>query len=321
LGKRCLLAFRADYYFRLPKPFELGLFGGTAVERSMAAFNYHFISEGQHGDRPEQSWAALLRGTGDTLAMNPIPQAFRPLLELWSNNNSFTGRPIESQGDAYKAPSERKTPHTSETLVQVSRGMEALLDDNAPSPKQLQHLWRGYFAGMGGYFMSAVDVPVRWLTDAPEKPENALRDLPLIGTFARGDAPARNTATMNQLYQWRDEAQRRSRMVKDALDNKDVNRARNLEAEWGWLIGPRVRSSNANGGFMHAGVQQLERTARDLAELRQSDNEIYSSRTLTPAQKRQRLDANAQRRNTLARQRVNQLREREYQHRHPQKAA
>jgi len=96
--------------------------------------------------------------------------------------------------------------------------------------------------------------------------------------------------------------------------NKDVNRARNLEAEWGWLLGPRVRSSNANGGFMHAGVQQLERTARELAEIRRADNAIYASRTLTPAQKRQRLDANAQRRNTLARQRVNQLREREYQH-------
>jgi len=34
-------------------------------------------------------------------------------------------------------------------------------------------------------------------------------------------------------------------------------------------------------------------------------------------QKRQ----HAQRRNTLARQRVNQLREREYQHKHPRKAA
>jgi len=287
----------------------------------MAAFNYHFISEGQHGDRPEQSWAALLRGLMDTLAMNPIPQAVRPLVELWANENSFTGRPIESQGDRWKAPSERKTPHTSETLVQVSRGMEALLDDNTPSAKQLQHLWRGYFAGMGDYFMKTVDVPVRWLTDAPEKPEKALRDIPVIGTFARGDTPARNTTSMTQLYEWRDEAQKRSRMVKDALDNKDINRARNLEAEWGWLLGPRVRSSNANGGFMHAGVQQLERTARELAEIRRSDNDIYASRTLTPAQKRQRLDANAQRRNTLARQRVNQLREREYQHKHPRKAA
>jgi len=72
---------------------------------------------------------------------------------------------------------------------------------------------------------------------------------------------------------------------------------------------------------MHAGVQQLERTARELAEIRRADNEIYTSRTLTPAQKRQRLDANAQRRNTLARQRVNQLREREYQHRLSRKAA
>jgi len=105
---------------------------------------------------------------------------------------------------------------------------------------------------------------------------------------------------------------RSGRAVKDALDNKDVNRARNLEAEWGWLLGSRVRSSNANGGFMHAGVQQLERTA---------DNDIYASRTLTPAEKRQRLDANAQRRNALARQRVNQLREREYQHKRQDKAA
>jgi len=302
------------YHIRIPKPFELGLFGGTAVERSMAAFNHHAISEGQRGDRLEDSWAALLRGTGDTLAMNPIPQAFRPMFELWANENAFTGSPIESQGDRWKAPSERKTAHTSETLVQVSRGMEAIFDDNAPSPKQLQHLWRGYFAGMGMYFMDAVDVPVRWLSNAPEKPEKALRDWPLIGTFARGDTPARNTAPMTQLYEWRDEAQKRSRAVKDALDNKDVNRARNLEAEWGWLLGPRVRSSNANGGFMHSGVQQLERTARELAEIRRADNDIYASRTLTPAQKRQRLDANAQRRNTLARQRVNQLREREYQH-------
>jgi len=38
-------------------------------------------------------------------------------------------------------------------------------------------------------------------------------------------------------------------------------------------------------------------------------------------QKRQRLGTNAQGRNTLTRQRAKQLHEREYQHKHPRKAA
>ena len=297
-------------HIRIPKPFELGLVAGTSVERGLAALVYQ-VSDGERGDEPSKTWAALLRGVMDTLAVNPIPQGVKPAAELWFNRNTFTGRPIESQADEFRSPSDRVTPRTSPTMIEVSRAMEAVAGEDALSPKQLEHLWRGYTGGMGMYLVSAADWVTRMLTDAPEPPEKALRDFPGIGAIYRGGGESYSSQGVDEFYSLREQAKTQSDRIKTALESGEEARAKRLEAEWGWLVGDRQGSKRAKAGFMHAGVRYLDGVGRDLSKLRKREAEVYGSRSLTPAQKREELDKIARERKKLARQAVNRVKERE----------
>lgn len=299
-----------DYHIRLPKPFELGLLAGTAVERATAAL-VHAVTGGEAGDRSDQTLAALLHGITDTLAINPVPQAFKPAAEVYFNYNTFSDRPIESRGDEFLPPSERKTPHTSDFAAWVSGVLEgAVGEENALSPKQLQHLWRGYTGGMGMYLLNAADAGTRWLEGAPPKPESRLRDMPGIGALYRS-GQHHTSRWVDEFYDLREVAQTQSNKVKSAMETGEPGRARNLEAEYGWLLGSREESKRAKGGFMHSGVRAIERAGREMAQLRKADRQIYESREMSPAEKRRRLDENARRRNEIAREMVRKLRARE----------
>src|SRR5690606_19455400 len=143
--------------------------------------------------------------------------------------------------------------------IQISKGMEALLsEDNALSPKQLEHLWRGYTGGMGMYLLNVADWVTRKLTDAPEPPEKSLRDFPGIGAIFRGDGVPYSTRWVDEFYDLRDQAKMQSDRIKSALENGENGRAANLEREWRWLLGEREDSKRAKAGFMHAGVRALE---------------------------------------------------------------
>ena len=300
-----------DKHIRIPKPFELGLIAGTAVERGMAALAYHF-TDGEAGDRADRTMDAAWRGIWETLALNPIPQILKPGFEVYNNKNYFTGRPIESRSDEFLPPADRKTQFTSDTLAAASRGMQATVgEDLTLSPKQLQHLWRGYFGGFGMYFVDAADHVTRALEDAPPKPASRARDLPGIGAIYRGSSPDSNTRWVDEMYDLRDQATTKSMQIKRAVENGETARAERLQREHGWLLGPAQSSKAARGGFMHGGVRELNRATNALAKLRKADNRIYEDREMTRAEKREALDKNARDRDRIAREQVRKIRERQ----------
>lgn len=300
-----------DRHVRIPKPFELGLIAGTAIERGMAALAYHF-TDGEAGDRAGRTMEAAWRGILETLALNPTPQILKPGMEVYFNENTFTGRPIESRSDEFLPPADRRTPHTSDTLAAASRGMQATVgEDLTLSPKQLQHLWRGYFGGFGMYFLDAADVATRALEDAPPKPASRARDLPGIGALYRGSSPDSNTRWVDEMYTLRDQATTRSMQIKRAVENGETARAERLQREHGWLLGPAQASKAARGGFMHGGVRELNRATAALAKLRKADNAIYEDREMTRAEKRDALDKNARERDRIAQDLVRKIRRRQ----------
>jgi hypothetical protein len=300
-----------DHHLRIPKPFELGLVGGTVPERMYGALRYQ-LTGGEDGDRPGQSWDAFMRGMSQSLGINPIPQAAMPIVEDIANKSLYFGTPIESMGDRYKAPSDRFGPTTSPTMRAASKGMAKLFgEDNTMSPKRLEHLWRGYTAGMGQYLLDGTDWVTRKLENAPQKPDLALRDFPLVGTVARGGGPARSTRYVDEFYDLAEQAQVRSGAVKDAVHNGDTARARRVEKEWGWLLGQRQGSKRAKEGFMHSGLRELNRVRDQLSDISKDNARIYGDRGMTGAAKRKALDANLEKRNAIVRKVVRQLRERQ----------
>lgn len=299
-----------DHHIRIPKPFELGLIAGTSVERSMAALVYHF-TDGESGDRPGATLNAAWRGILETLALNPTPQIVKPVAEVYFNENTFTGRPIESRSDEFLPPAERRTPHTSDTLAAASRGMQAVMGEGATlSPKQLQHLWRGYFGGMGMYILDVADVVTRQLEGAPPKPEGRWRDIPGIGAIYRGSSPDSSSRWVDEMYELREQAMQRSQSIKRAVEAGDAARARRLQEEHGWLLGSTQPARGARGGFMHSGMRELNKATDALAQLRKADLAIYENREMTRKEKRERLDENARRRDEIARKVVREFNER-----------
>jgi hypothetical protein len=140
--------------FFIPKPFEVGSIA-TMGERLMEQFVDPTVGGDKLGSR-------ALHILLDTFAMNPTPQAFKPAFELWANENTFTGRPIEDQSMQRLSPSLRARPDTTRLAEASSRGIESALDvigagNSALSPVQIDHLIQGYMGAVGSTAIGMAD--------------------------------------------------------------------------------------------------------------------------------------------------------------------
>lgn len=143
-----------DNMFFIPKPFEVGSIA-TMGERLME----QFVDPTVGGEKLASRAGHMLM---DTFSMNPIPQAFKPVVELGMNENSFTGRPIEDQSMSRLSPSLRARPDTSRLSEASSRGIESTLGvagagNSALSPVQIDHLIQGYFGAVGSTAVGLAD--------------------------------------------------------------------------------------------------------------------------------------------------------------------
>jgi hypothetical protein len=101
----------------------------------------------------------------NSLSMNPVPQAVKPLIDLYSNKDSFTGRPIETMGMERVLPEYRYTQNTTMT----ARGLSAAAG-GAMSPVQVDHVLRAYFGWLGSFVVGGADMILRPLTGQTPRP-------------------------------------------------------------------------------------------------------------------------------------------------------
>jgi hypothetical protein len=151
--------------FRIPKPFEIGAIA-TLAERG---FELAFEKE-MTGKRFRQQVMTLL---GDNLSMNPVPQMVKPILEVYSNKNSFNERPIESMGMERLKSEYRFNDRTSMTARAASTALNSvtgLVGKESLSPVQIDHMLRGYFGWLGSFIVGAGDVVMRPATNQATHP-------------------------------------------------------------------------------------------------------------------------------------------------------
>jgi hypothetical protein len=155
--------------YRIPKPFEIGAIA-TLAERGVELFTDPEMT----GGRFTKSTLKLI---SDQLAMNPVPQAAKPILDLYSNKDSFTGRPIETMGMDRLRPDYRFTQQTSMPARAISSTVQGALRATGfekmgasfLSPVQLDHVVKGYFSWLGTFVLGAVDMPARALSNEPSR--------------------------------------------------------------------------------------------------------------------------------------------------------
>lgn len=264
-----------DQHVRIPKPFEVGQIFSTIPERIM-----EFVGKTGDGKLLGRRMLTML---ADTFAMNPIPQALKPVAERAMNLNTFTGRPIISRGDEFKQPEQQFNVFTSETIREMAEAMPDSAPEWMRSPKTLEHFVRGYFGSLGMYALTGADALTRAATDAPEEPAMQPGDLWVMKRFAPS-SDMRETKYVAQFYELHRETTALVRQIKE-LQKTNPAEARAVQAENMDLVrfAPRADS-----------------TYDVLQSIRKQEQRIYASND-DPETKRQRLAALAQRRNELTR--------------------
>jgi hypothetical protein len=132
-----------DNAIRIPKPFEIGAFG-TMVERVAE----QIFDKGVEGKVFRESLSRMLV---DTFAINPTPQVFKPLVDLYANKDSFTGAPIETAGMERLSKEQRIAEKTSPLAIALSKATNVFLPEATEvSPVQTDYAIKGYLGWMGG---------------------------------------------------------------------------------------------------------------------------------------------------------------------------
>lgn len=270
-------------HVRLPKPFEVGLLYGTVPERMARSLLGR--------DDAERSFQRFLWALRDTMAFDPIPQVVRPGMEVWANMDLFTRRPIEGLADEGKLPQARFDERTSDTMRLIGRYAS---DATGVSPKQMEHLWRGYLGSLGMYALGASDLAVRWAQGAPELPARRVDQIPVVKSFVR-ESPALGTRYQTELYEaWR-EVDQLYRTVREYRREDDEAAAAELFKE--------------NKEKLEARPALKVATDR-LKKIRAEEDQVMRSRKMTPEAKRARLDELTKIRNLTAKETMTKVGER-----------
>jgi hypothetical protein len=217
-----------DMAFRVPKPFEIGAIG-TLAERSLE----YMTSDEMTGKRFAERASALVF---NQLSMNPTPQLLKPLLDIYANKDSFSGRPIETMGMEKLRKQDRSTEHTSQ--IAKALGQLGLPDPtqlamgqwNTLSPVQIDSLLRGYFGWLGSSTTTALDYGIRPMMDRGQRPDMKLRDVFLAGNFVE-TLPTNSSRYVTQMYEQAAQIEQAYGSYRDALKRGDVAGAQQIKAD------------------------------------------------------------------------------------------
>jgi|GEM_PF-1853945 len=258
--------------YRIPKPFEIGAVA-TLAERGAEVFASDEMTAKRFYDR-------LQFAVSQTFAMNPIPQAIKPWIDVYANQDSFTGRPIESMGMERLMKPDRFTPRTSEAAKLLGQAG----DLTGLSPVQIDFLVRSYFGWLGMAAVTAADEITKPMLDRAPRASRKLKDTFLVGNFAE-TLPARNTRYLTRFYEQSREIEEAYASYRNKLKNGDKVGAKQLMAAH-----PGLRREHKRAGFIK------RRLSRINAKIRQIEN----SRLMNPDAKRRKLDVLTEKKNALA---------------------
>lgn len=247
-----------DTAFRIPKPFEIGALG-TAIEHLTALA---IDPENTNAKRFANQLGDLVNGQ---LAMNPIPQVFRPLIDIYANKDSFTGRPIENMAMQRLKPEDRYTYNTSELARLLSKS-GAIVDPvslvsgtgvKQLSPVQIDALIKGYFSGVGTLATAAVDGLLHHsVIDRGEALPTTIKTF--AGSFAES-LPTNSSRYVDMLYSTAQDIEQSYASYRNAIKSSDIDKARQIMKDEGQQIAKYhlVESLKKNESKINQQIQRV----------------------------------------------------------------
>ncbi|MGE0715076.1 MAG: LPD38 domain-containing protein [Alphaproteobacteria bacterium] len=224
-------------FLMIPKPFEVGVFFGTAIERTVQSI--------AGNDRGKETAKAAQRAVMDTLAFNPLSNPMTAVpLQWWANRDFFRDQPIESRSVENLPPGQRASPQTGATARLLGENLDI-------SPAKMEMAVRGFFGTMGAYTLAAMDEIVSAATNQPQAIPRRLDQFPGIRSFIRQD-PASTTKWTERFYELRRQVNEAAAGIKEYEDRGEADKAKAMEREKAGEIGERrglnsvARSLSAN---------------------------------------------------------------------------
>jgi hypothetical protein len=254
-----------DMALRVPKPFEVGAFG-TLVERSLE----QILDKGAEG---KQFGESLARTLADTFALNPTPQMFKPLVDIYSNKDSFSGAPIESAGLERLSKQERITDQTSPIAIAMGGLSKVLLPEKFEfSPVQADYMLKGYLGWIGAMISATSTYAVMPFKEG-EYPDARWLDRASLG-LAR-ELPAPQSAYVTQFYNSAKEISQAYADMRHYREMGDAEKVQEILEEKGDKI---------------ALAKFYDKTAKNIANVRKQIQLITNDKDMDGAEKKEAIE-------------------------------
>lgn len=251
---------------RLPKPFEAGILFGSVPER---------LVEIAKGDNTTGLQTAL-KAAVDALTPEMIPAILRPMVELKSNYNFFLGRPIEDAGLKNLPVELRSKPWTTPLAKAISAHGGDLI---GLSPVKVEHFVRSFSGGLGAnYYFPLADFFLRkagMIEDLPNPQQDAIeRAFGIRALFTKPPVGYR------------------AKSVGDFFENVQGV----IQADQGWKLLWNTGSMDKLDAFLKANPEAMfawvaREQMAELGKIKKERNAIHLSKTMTPTEKKTKLDA------------------------------
>lgn len=267
--------FFGDTHIRIPKPFEIGALASSSIEAAL---------DSTVGDDDMSHLADFVTFTlGETFALNPIPQLADPLVQQWANKDSFTKRPIIGYGMDKLDAAEQYDPWTSDFFKAWAKVMPEWMPDLMRSPKRLEKLTNDYFSTLAFAPMAMLDYSTKLAMGYPEDPEWSIDQYVGIGRFVRPKVE-KTSKQVTKFYQALADAEKAAATMKAFQKQGRFDEAREWRAEHATEIRDKKR---------------LSKVSRRLSQLNKKMKMVWRQQSLSPAEKRKRIDAILETRNKI----------------------
>ena len=230
------ILYIGDLTIYLPRAFEIGsIFGSIPVLIGDA-----LLKE----DGGKDVLPGIMHLISSTFAINPIPQAAKPIMEVLMNYDMFFQRPIEGAVYQTMRPEDRFNSYTSA----LARGMGSML---GMSPIKIDKLINGYTGSGGMALLSVVDAAAQAAGVFPEKPDGLFGgpylnagagDVIGLSRFFKAD-DERSIRFISDFYQMKQEMLETYTSMRSAIERGEIERAQSLMEDNRTLLGLR-RSFN-----------------------------------------------------------------------------
>jgi hypothetical protein len=275
--------FEMGDHYRLPKPFEVGAVFSTIPEIMME------YSLTQENDRGVDAAKAVAWVITEMLMLAPDIQALNPVYELMINENRFTSAPIISEWEKQMDPKDRYSYRTNATLRELAQSMPEGAPEWMRSPKQLEHLVRGYLGSFMDYALVSSDmIFAKELNGGVMPPEMRWDETPFVKSFKR-DETAKYNKYLESMYDTLE--------VANKIHNS-INRNKKLPQTD--EIKDRITDLQTGNEALLYARTPMNSAAKRVSNINAQIKKTYAHTTLTPREKAEKIDSLLKKRSEAA---------------------